>query len=189
MSDFAAYHAMGHGAGTPGPGQHQPDAQNQANPPQFRPPVAATPIGYQQTSSPYGYAQPGAQQQQYGASRTGAQGFQDPGYFPVQGGSELDHMTGQMGGLGLHGDGAARGHKKKHRHAHHDLQQPTGSSQAFNGCRKVVCPTRASTLMQDRLNSLAKAQDLWISKDHQRALLLKASASRACNSRLRWASL
>ena len=44
-------------------------------------------------------------------------------------------LSGQMGSLGLgnEGTGTVRQNKKKHRHAYHNLEQPTGSSQAFNG--------------------------------------------------------
>lgn len=37
-----------------------------------------------------------------------------------------------MGGLGI-ADGAARGHKKKHRHAHHDIGGGVAPAQQFNG--------------------------------------------------------
>ena len=45
-------------------------------------------------------------------------------------------LSSQMGSMGLGGDGSASarpGRKKQHRHAYHNLEQPAGSSQAFNG--------------------------------------------------------
>lgn len=39
-------------------------------------------------------------------------------------------MTAQMSGLGITGDSGARAHKKKHRHAHHDIATPAGAEVA-----------------------------------------------------------
>lgn len=89
--------------------------------------------------APPAYASPALQppqQQQYG---------QSPGYFasspqfanagppapmgspPVDAG--MAGVTSQMSGLGIMGDGGARGHKKKHRHAHHDIAGPAGAGE------------------------------------------------------------
>lgn len=147
MSDFAAYHALGHGSGVPDQYRQDTDGQNQPAPPQFRPPVAAAPAGYQQVGSPYNNMQGGTQAPQYGATpQPVSQDYQDPGYFPLQSGDQMGGMTAQMGGLGLQGDGSARGHKKKQRHAHHDLQQPMGSSQAYNGMPQGGTPNPSQYL-------------------------------------------
>jgi len=68
---------------------------------------------------------------------------QEQGYFPRQdsphiGGQMNGSMGGlasQLGGLGLGGEtvGAPRSHRKRDRHAHHNIEIPGGTSQAFNG--------------------------------------------------------
>lgn len=56
-----------------------------------------------------------------------------------QGGSQYDGsvggVTSQMGAMGIGADGTGPGRpgKKKNRHAHHNLEQASGSSPAFNG--------------------------------------------------------
>ncbi|KAL9068727.1 MAG: hypothetical protein Q9157_006414 [Trypethelium eluteriae] len=139
----------------PNYGQTQQPYQGQANPsnpnPQFRPPVAPSPGGYQQTSAAYPN---GASNQQY--MQNNAQGFsgqqQDQSYFPPQQGiqpqqqhamgqPDMAGLTNQMGGMGIGGENAGgygapsaeRPRKKRDRHAHHTIEQPAGGSQAFNG--------------------------------------------------------
>ncbi|KAF2012180.1 Sec23/Sec24 family protein-like protein [Aaosphaeria arxii CBS 175.79] len=125
MSEFAMYHALGD------------DQQNQAprkdghNP--FSPPIAPSPSGYQQTGSP---AFSGQGPNQYGPGATS----QQPGYFPPQQaspnqpGQDVHNLSAQMGGMGLGGEAPVTPrHKKKDRHAYHNIEGPGGSSQAFNG--------------------------------------------------------
>lgn len=128
MSDFGMYHALGT-PGTPQEGQTriEPAAQK------FRPSVAPSPGGYQQTGSSYGQAPP---------NHYGAPPSQEQGYFPQQPTPDatspqpdVGGITQQMGGMGFGGDAAghAPGRKKKDRHAYHNIEGPGGSSQAFNG--------------------------------------------------------
>ncbi|KAG8529584.1 uncharacterized protein KY384_006221 [Bacidia gigantensis] len=122
---------------------HQPNGAplppNQAQP---RPPVAPGPTGYQQ-GTPYGQDAPNLQQTPYGGPQ---QEYGQPpqpqsqSYFPSQGqnpgvgeSGSMGGLTSQMGGIGLGQDpAAARPQKKKNRHAYHNLDQQTVSSQAFN---------------------------------------------------------
>ncbi|KAI4703656.1 hypothetical protein J4E89_009879 [Alternaria sp. Ai002NY15] len=144
MSEFAAYHALGTGSPNPnGPGR--PDEPNK-----WRPPVAAGPPGYQQTGSP-AKAQPPNQYAgtpaQYGTP------VQQEGYFPdqsalqgqpqYQGDQDVNKLAGQMGAVGLGMDQAAQPkHKKKNRHAYHNIEGPGGSSPAFNGAPQNGTPTQ-----------------------------------------------
>lgn len=120
------YHALGAAPQSANGKNGQPAA------PQFRPPVAPSPGGYQQGGAP-GYEQMGTPQpgQAYSSHE------QDPGYFPpqeqaLQGG--INELTNQMGGMGMGGHEVAPvRQKKKDRHAHHNIETPGGSSQAFNG--------------------------------------------------------
>ncbi|KAH8719475.1 Sec23/Sec24 family protein-like protein [Phaeosphaeriaceae sp. PMI808] len=110
-------------------------------PTQWRPPVAAGPPGYQQSGSP-AIGQPPNQYAgtttQYGAP------VQQDGYFPPQAtpgvqpvhpaDQDMNNVTSQMGAVGLGVDSTAQSrHKKKNRHAYHNLEGPGGSPQAFNG--------------------------------------------------------
>lgn len=114
---------------------------------QPRPPIAPGPSGYQQ-GTPHGKDASGVHQNTYGGNayrsipQDGPQGYnqnQSSGYFPPQGQPGLDNsgqmggLTSQMGGMDLGQDAAAsRPNKKKNRHAYHNLDQQTVSSQAFN---------------------------------------------------------
>jgi len=144
MSDYSMYHALGHDEPSKDPLHPNPRTQPAA--PQFRPPVASAPVGYQQTGASHSHYAPG--QQQYGGTPQpayqveGAMG-QEQGYFPHQGtphtvghsDGSMGGLASQMGGLGLAGEtvGTARVHRKRDRHAHHNIETPGGSSQAFNG--------------------------------------------------------
>ena len=124
-------------------GHQQNGAPQQPHQPQTRPPVAPGPPGYQQGSS-YGQGAPTSQQPQYGGPQSGygapVPQSQSPDYYANQAQSpgigdygSTGVLTSQMGGLGLGQDAAAaRPHKKKNRHAYHNLDQQTVSSQAFN---------------------------------------------------------
>ncbi|KAL1311059.1 hypothetical protein AAFC00_001269 [Neodothiora populina] len=100
---------------------------NKAN--RFRPPVAPSPGGYQQGSAggyfpeqpavPQQYSQP---QQPYPAA---------PMQHPVaQEQGDVDGLAGHMGAMGLGGEVpvAPRAHKKKDRHAYHQLDTPAASA-------------------------------------------------------------
>lgn len=60
-----------------------------------------------------------------------------------QGEQDVNNITAQMGavGLGVSAPGQPR-HKKKDRHAYHNLEGPGGSSQAFNGMPQSGTPTQ-----------------------------------------------
>ena len=145
MADHSLYHAAGYQ--TPKNDSHHPQAQSQPVPQQSRPPVAPGPTDYQQGGLTYGQSTPNLQQNQYGTPQSGYQPQgqqwqgQEQGYFPPQeqpGMNDSGAMGGlasQIGQMGLTGDSgaASRPNKKKHRHAHHDIQQPAGSSQPYNG--------------------------------------------------------
>lgn len=138
MADHAMYHSLG---------DRQdpaiPQSRSQPAPPQFRPLGAPAPGNLYQGSSS---SAPTPQQQQYGdppeptyQSQNGRTPEQS--YFPPQRSpsSPYDGVVGglssQMGSMGLEQDrsGSVRPNKKKHRHAYHNLDQPVGTSQAFNG--------------------------------------------------------
>ena len=156
MSDYAMYHALG--GQRPDNGSLHPQSQLQPSPPQFRSPGAPAPPGYQQNGSSYSQMAPSLQFGQHeGVSQSGYQpqvgATQEQGYFPPQGQSgayedgTIRGLAGQMASMGFGGEapGAGRPNKKKHRHAYHNLEQPTGSSQAFNGITQGgVNPTQFS---------------------------------------------
>ena len=141
MSEYDLYHAAGYQA--PDNDPQNPQTRTQPAAPQFRPQMAAAPAGYQQTGSSYGQQAPESQQGYYGngpPSGHQPQGGLEQGqsYFPPQGQpveGQGGDLASQMGGISLSGDtnAASRPNKKKNRHAHHNLDQPAGSSQAFNG--------------------------------------------------------
>ncbi|EER23231.1 Sec23/Sec24 family protein [Coccidioides posadasii C735 delta SOWgp] len=130
MADWSMYHALGQGED-----DQNKHIRTEPAAPQFIPPIAQQPSGY-----PQGGAAPPPGQ--YGAihGQAAPAGFQPPQPFqgPPQSspqGGAIEGLTSQMGGLGISGDmaGSVRGHKKKHRHAYHDIIPPAGSSQAFGG--------------------------------------------------------
>ncbi|KAJ9648738.1 COPII coat Sec23p-Sfb3p heterodimer component [Coniosporium tulheliwenetii] len=151
MSDWAMYHALG------APSANEDERQMQPAAPQFRPQVAPGPGGYQQTGSSYGHAAP----QGYGQTPQQGRGIpaREQSYFPPQpspqpqgqGRSDMTGLATQMGGMGLGPDSAghARGHKKRDRHAYHNLESPAGSSQAFNGIPQGGVGTPSQFLNQN----------------------------------------
>ncbi|ORY13245.1 Sec23/Sec24 family protein [Clohesyomyces aquaticus] len=124
-----------------------PPQQRKNEPNKFRPPVAPSPGGYQQTGSP-AFAQ--TPNQYIGTPSQLASPTQEQGYFPPQPPSaqqnepDMNNLTSQMGavGLGVDGAGQQRTHKKKDRHAYHNIEGPGGSSQAFNGMPQSGTPTQ-----------------------------------------------
>jgi protein transport protein SEC24 len=144
MSEFAAYHALGTGT----PNANGSGRKDEPNP--WRAPVAASPAGYQQTGSPA--MAPASNQYagtpaQYGAPAQPEGYFPQqpttPGYAQYQGDQDVNSLAGQMRQVGLGVDQAAQPkHKKKNRHAHHNLEGPGGSTQAFNGTPQPGTPTQ-----------------------------------------------
>ncbi|KAF1985778.1 hypothetical protein K402DRAFT_394384 [Aulographum hederae CBS 113979] len=131
--------------------------RNQASQNRFRPPIAPSPGGYQQGGSTFGNA---PQNQQYkGTPSSFAEPTAEQGYFPPQppvqpssqydGQNEMAGLTAQMGGMGFSQDAgapqAAPTRKKKDRHAYHNLEAPSGSSQAFNGMPQAGTPSQYLT--------------------------------------------
>ena len=145
MADYSLH--QGTGYQVPENDTHDPQTQTTPGAQQFRPPVAPGPAGYQQGGSAYGQGTPNFQRNQYGTPQSGYQSQgqqwqgQEQGYFPPQeqGGvndnGTVGGLASQMGQMGIAGDQGAinRPNRKKNRHAHHDIQQPASSSQAFNG--------------------------------------------------------
>lgn len=143
MSEFAMYHALG--TGTPNPNGN--GRQDEPNP--WRPPVAAGPPGYQQSGSP---AVGQASSQYAGTPSHHGAPAQQQSYFPpqatppaqplYQGSQELDNMTSQMGAVGLGVDSAGQPrHKKKNRHAYHNLEGPGGHAPPLNGSQQGGMPS------------------------------------------------
>src|SRR5271156_6861409 len=131
MADFNAYHALGQNpAGQPNDPRYPP-SRGQNLPPNPQPHITPTPSGYQQVGAP----NDGFPQQQYGVSPQPSHGTQGIGYVPASGSDGVGGITTQMGGLGLSSDaaglGPARTHRRKERHAYHDISQPPGSSQGM----------------------------------------------------------
>lgn len=120
MADHSVYHAMGQ-PGAPGDDQ----SRQQGMPPQ-------QPYSSYGAQTP-GYQQPGAAP--YGAASPPAGYNAGPQYTAPGDGSAIGGLTAQMGGLGISSEtaGAARGHKKKHRHAHHDIGGAAGAPTADQG--------------------------------------------------------
>lgn len=147
MSGYQSYGQTGyqtpnHGAN--GPPQEPPQG------PQWRPAVAPSP--YQQVGTPQAYRQehPNGQPNQLGGTPySGYPGQATPsqqqGYFPPQAqpgvysDGSMGGLSAQMGNMGLGDDAAAvnRPHKKKNRHAYHNLDQPAPSQQAFGGIQQA----------------------------------------------------
>ncbi|KZF21760.1 Sec23/Sec24 family protein [Xylona heveae TC161] len=138
MSDFQMYHALGQG--DPNGDPNHPGVQGQVPTQQFHAASSPYSVGLSEHNQPspnvsQHYQSPQYTGQQQYASHTAAQG-----YFPEQplaphGGVASDgKMVQQTGGLAMGGEahGSVRPHKKKDRHAYHNLE-PAGSSQAFNG--------------------------------------------------------
>lgn len=143
MADHSMYHALGQGEQFD---PNDPNRTSQPAPQQFVPPVAQQ---YQQGApSP----QPGQQYYQGGApppmggpSPAAAQGYAPPQGQDMYGGQAppAQDLTSQMAGLGIADGHQAARKKKKDRHAFHNVEAPTGSSQAYNGIPPVGTPATA----------------------------------------------
>jgi protein transport protein SEC24 len=144
---------MYHTLGTESPNPNGAGKKDEPN--QWRPQVAASPAGYQQNGSP-AVGQP--LNQYTGTPSQYSAPVQQEGYFPpqpttpvqspyaqspYQNEQEVNNLSSQMGAVGLGVEGAAQPrHKKKNRHAHHNLEGPSGSPQAFNGMSQPGTPSQ-----------------------------------------------
>ena len=146
MSDYAQYHALGHGENDP----NDPNRTTAPAPQQFQHPIAPSPYQQQQQQQQQQQYQQGSPYQQqggYGGAPQYAGGFQAPPGAAQQGSGGPDYgyqqgnpaspsqdstLASQMSGMSFEGQTGTVRKKKKDRHAHHTVE-PTGSSQAFNG--------------------------------------------------------
>jgi protein transport protein SEC24 len=118
MADYSTYHSSGY-AGAPG---EDPNRQRSAVPAPYYNPNAPPGQAIQQPGiPPYGATQP----PQF-AGQPGVGYGPGPVSSPPQalGGPDVGGLVTQIGGLGISSDAGTRGHKKKHRHAHHDIGGP-----------------------------------------------------------------
>lgn len=108
---FVPHYGSGAGMYDQDPNRQAP-RQQQGGP---RAPVAPGPAGYQQYGAPQNsYGQPEQQPQQFA---------QNPQQFPQPMSQDgMGGLTAQMGGMDV--SGTAKSHRKKGRHAYHDLNQP-----------------------------------------------------------------
>ena len=147
MSDFTQYHALG----------DQKDDKSQIPSLQVpqTPSQAPKTAGFVPNAYPFPQTSPGpapprsagfaanAYNLQYGQTTQGGYGAQSPMQpallSPQQGvlspgtPGSVASLTSQIGAMGVTSDGAQQTRKKRNRHAYHNLDQGTGSSQAFNG--------------------------------------------------------
>ena len=137
MADYDTYHALGHEDDSQDPSQ--PHIRTQPAAPQFRPPIAPSPAGYQQGQTP---GTPNTAQyrqiQQNGYQVPQRAQLQEQSYFPPQapqGSENLADLTHQMGsvGLGTESPNPARAGRKKNRHAYHNLDHSGPGTQSFIG--------------------------------------------------------
>jgi len=134
MADPSMYHAMGVAAQDPS-NPHSQHPPQQAYPPGAAPQQPGALYGNQ---SPYGqpsptqwpaYASP--QQQHPGPSPDAVYNAAPQAPMGPPGDPNMAGLASQMGGLGIATDTGARTHRKKHRHAHHDIG--TGSAASAQG--------------------------------------------------------
>lgn len=126
MADFASYHALGQG-GVPEDDKRSQHIRTDPAAPQFNPPVAPPPAGYAQAGSPYMMNQAPPQAPYGGVPQSPAAYQQGTPY-----GGQVGGLTNQMAGLGIGADtGTVRSHKKKGRHAYHEIGTGSGAAQAF----------------------------------------------------------
>lgn len=134
MADYSMYHSLGQGEQLD---PNDPNRTSQPAPPQFVPPAA---------QQYYGGQAPPPQPMGGAPSPQPPQGYAPPhgqGMYGGQSPQQEQELASQMAGLGIadgHQTGAAK-KKKKDRHAFHNVEAPTGSSQAFNGMPPVGTPS------------------------------------------------
>lgn len=148
MSDFSQYHALGEQTDEQ---SRVPSLQVPQSPPSQTPKTAGfLPNAYPfQQNSPLPVPPRSAgfpanaynlQHGQVSHTDLGPQGSMQPGVFSPQQGilspgtpGSVASLTSQMGSMGIGSEAAQQPRKKKDRHAYHNLDQGTGSSQSFNG--------------------------------------------------------
>ncbi|CAI7609286.1 unnamed protein product [Penicillium pancosmium] len=127
------YHSMGEAAGDPSnphSHSHPQQQQQQQQPPQqqqyagYHPGAPPQPGAAYPNPSPNQWSTYGSPQQQNlptspNAGYNAAAGQQAP--MGAAGDPGLAGLSSQMSGLGIAADAGARSHRKKHRHAHHDI--------------------------------------------------------------------
>lgn len=156
--DFSlSTNALGSPAGTP---LATPRGSRRNNASATRPPVAPSPGGYQQGVSPYpaGHSASGAQ-----AGYFPAQPQPPPQLMPHQTGQEqrdMNGLAGQMGAMGLGADAPppSRPHKKKDRHAYHQIDSLPPATDAqpavqghFINTQNAPAPHAASPYMAQQI--------------------------------------
>lgn len=133
MADPSMYNPMNQ---QPGEDPSNPYAQQ---PPQQYPPEYAPGTAPPQPGAPYANPAPNqwaayGSPQQPGLASPGA-GYNAPQQAPMGGAGDpgMAGIASQMSGLGIAADTGARTHRKKHRHAHHDIGGGAAPpAQAFN---------------------------------------------------------
>ena len=153
MADHNAYHALGQGV-VPGEDPSNPNRMAYNVPP----PQQAAGIPPGGAASPGGgfyrsfvpnqpvpeYGNP--QQQNLAPSPQFAFNTGSPGTMGAPVDPSMAGLASQMGGLGIVGDGGARAHKKKHRHAFHDIGgADVAPSQPQNGAPQGLAPQYLNT--------------------------------------------
>ena len=149
MSDFSQYHALGDQADdksqTPslqlpqGPPAQTPKTAGfvpNAYPfPQQNSPLPVPPRSAGFAANAYNLQYGQAMQASYGSQVATQSGLLSPQQGLLSPGTpgSVASLTSQMGAMGMGGEGGYQLRKKKDRHAYHNLDQGTGSSQAFNG--------------------------------------------------------
>lgn len=149
------YHALGQGV-VPAEDPSNPNRMAYNVPPPQQ--AAGIPPGNAAPAGPfYGSPVPSQQMPVYGSpqppnlapSPQFAYNTGSPGAMGAPVDPSVAGLTSQMGGLGIMGDGGARAHKKKHRHAFHDLGGGAGGdatpSQQYNGVSQESTPQFLNT--------------------------------------------
>lgn len=133
------YHAMGQAGYDPSNphAQHLPPQSSQPYPPAGYAPGAAPPqpgAGYSKTSPSQWPAYGSPQQPYQGQSPDAAYNAAQQAPMGPTGDPNMTGLASQMSGLGIATDSGARMHKKKHRHAYHDIGtgSAAGPAQGFN---------------------------------------------------------
>ncbi|KAL1967560.1 hypothetical protein VTN77DRAFT_3075 [Rasamsonia byssochlamydoides] len=152
MADHSTYHALGQ------PGAPDEDLSRQQSATQPYAQSAPPPPGYQHPGAPYGGAPLNAPSPYGAPQQSSFAGHPEAGYSAGTGAAEGDAMgglTAQMGGLGITTDAGARGHKKKHRHAYHDIGGSAAGGpapQAFNNFPQQSGAPGSSQFLNTGLN-------------------------------------
>lgn len=142
------YHAMGQ-PGAPGEDPAKQQTGNYSQSP-YGPPSGHPQPGYQPVGPPYGghVPPPGNAPSPYNSQQP-ANFAAYPAVAPGAGpspppispdGGTMGGLAAQMGGLGIAGEPVARSHKKKTRHAHHDIGATAPPQQAWNNAPQPGAP-------------------------------------------------